>query len=239
MKTNLRKAVAMIELIFSIVVMGIVMMSAPMLISTASKSGYVGMQQEAINEATSQLNMILGYHWDENDTDEDFADALLVVSNLGDDELDQNDTTSRRQGTPKESSRSYTREDGETNLTASTIASFGEGVDNGGTETENDDMDDFDGTTITLNTIENSEVDYIDKVSIKTDVSYIADDADYATTNLHFTPDYVNLPADTTNIKHIQVTLKSISNVEELKKTIIFHAFSCNIGAYKLESKDF
>jgi len=225
MKTNLRKAVAMIELIFSIVVMGIVMMSAPMLISTASKSGYVGMQQEAINEATSQLNMILGYHWDENDADEDYSDPLLVVLS-GDNELDQNNTTKRREGTPIESWRAFVKEDGTSNLQASASNTFGEGVDNGGTETDNDDMDDFDGTTINLNNIESSKVDYIDNISITTNVAYIADDANYATTNLNFTPDYVNPPADTTNIKHIQVTLKSISNVEELKKTIIFHMLS-------------
>jgi hypothetical protein len=67
-KTTLRPAIAMVELIFAIVIMGIVLMSAPMLISTASKSGYVAIQQEAINEAASQVNMIMGYHWDENNT---------------------------------------------------------------------------------------------------------------------------------------------------------------------------
>ena len=69
-KKTLRPAIAMIELIFALVIMAIVLMSAPMLISTATKSGYVAIQQEAINAAASQVNMIMGYHWDENSADE-------------------------------------------------------------------------------------------------------------------------------------------------------------------------
>jgi len=75
-----RPAIAMIELIFAIVIMGIVMMSAPMIISTAAKSGYVTIQQEAINEAASQINMIMGYHWDESSSDETFLDPILSVT---------------------------------------------------------------------------------------------------------------------------------------------------------------
>ena len=66
----MRKAIAMIELIFAIVIMGIILMSAPMLISNASQSGYVAMQQEGINEAATQVNMIMGHYWDENNVDE-------------------------------------------------------------------------------------------------------------------------------------------------------------------------
>jgi len=43
-----RKAIAMIELIFAIVVMGIVMLSAPMLVNKATQSSYVALQQESI-----------------------------------------------------------------------------------------------------------------------------------------------------------------------------------------------
>ena len=77
----MRPAIAMIELIFAIVIMGIILMSAPMLISTATKSGYVAIQQEAINEAASQINMIMGYHWDEGSSNEFFIDPILTVSN--------------------------------------------------------------------------------------------------------------------------------------------------------------
>ena len=66
----LRPAIAMIELIFSIVIMGIVMMSAPMLISTASNSTSVVLQQEGINQAVSRITMMLSYPWDEANTND-------------------------------------------------------------------------------------------------------------------------------------------------------------------------
>jgi len=75
-----RKGIAMIELIFAIVVIGIVLMSVPNLVWTAGKSGYVGIQQEAINEAASHLNMIWSYPWDERDTDEKVRAPILHVS---------------------------------------------------------------------------------------------------------------------------------------------------------------
>ena len=238
MKTTLRKGVAMLELIFSIVVMGIVLMSAPMLMSTAAKSGYVGLQQEGINEASTMINMIMSYHWDENNTDPSYIDNLLIVTN-GEDELDQAGTTKRRIGTPKESSRAFAREDGTDDLTASPSTSFGEGKDNGTTETENDDIDDFDDTTVTL-TAAAAGVDYADTIQIATEINYIDDDTDYDTSNISFSPDFAGIAANlTSNIKHIQVTLTSTSGVEELDKTIVLHAFSSNIGAYNFEERDF
>jgi hypothetical protein len=235
----LRPAIAMIELIFAIVIMGIVLMSAPMLISTASKSGYIAIQQEAINEAATQLNMILGFHWDENAADETYLDPILVVDS-GDDELDENSTTGRRSGTPKESWRSYIREDGTRNISASAKSTFGFGSGKDGGESDKDDMDDFSETTTTLTLIGTStDVDYTDTVSIANRVSYIDDNATYQSSSITFIPNYASSPSGTTNIKHIQVTLTSTSGADELNKTIILHAFSCNIGGYKLESKEF
>ena len=115
---SLRPAIAMIELIFALLIMGIVMMSAPMLISTASKSSAVSTQQEAINEAAAQLNMILGFHWDEQDTDERYPDPLLIVDSTTSG-LGVSGTTARRIGTPSESFRAFVREDGAENLNAS------------------------------------------------------------------------------------------------------------------------
>ena len=54
-----RKAIAMIELIFAIVVIAIVLMSAPTLINQSIKSSFVGFQQESINTVATHLNLIL------------------------------------------------------------------------------------------------------------------------------------------------------------------------------------
>jgi len=79
-KIHLRPAIAMIELIFAIVIMGIVLSSAPMLISTASTSGYVALQQEAIAAGATKIGLILTHHWDEADTTPGYAPILSTAT---------------------------------------------------------------------------------------------------------------------------------------------------------------
>lgn len=233
-----RPAIAMIELIFAIVIMGIVMMSAPMLISTASKSGYVAIQQEAINEAATKVNMIMGYHWDENTTDEMFLDPILGVT-AGSSDLDADVNSSRRKGTPRKSYRSFVRSDGKDDLNASISTSFGNTADG---DTEEDDIDDFDGDS-TLVSIEYSASDYVENnttININTVISYSTDtpnEGDYNHPSIKYIP--FTASDGTTNIKSITATLTSSSSLDELNKTIVLRAFSCNIGGYKLEEKDF
>jgi hypothetical protein len=212
-----RPAVAMIELIFAIVVIGFVLISAPNLISTATKSGYVAIQQEAINEAASQVNMILGYHWDENSADERFIDPILKVTS-GNSDFNEVNTTNRRLGTPPESYRTFARADGAI-LNASSL-----GPDSG----DRDDIDDFSGNSYLLE-IEESDADYIEKDTIK-----ISTTIDYGQDTSPFTT-----ASGTTNIKTITTTVTSTSGLEELDKTITLKAFSCNIGGYSLEERDF
>ena len=238
LKTEImRPAVAMLELIFAIVIMGIILMSAPMLISTAAKSGYVAIQQEAINEAASQVNMIMGYQWDENDVQEEYIDPILQVSSDGHDDLDEEGSTGRRQGTPEESYRSFVRSDG-SKLSASLASSFGDSADG---DTENDDMDDFSGVT-KLTEIQSSDINYIETttIDINTSIAYNTDNpvsGGYNQSSIEFTPFSTN--GNPTNIKEITATLTSSSTAEELnQKKIILRGFSCNIGGYKLEEKD-
>ncbi len=240
-KTTLRPAIAMLELIFALVIMGIVLMSAPMLVSKAQKSGFVAIQQEAINEAASHLNMLLGYHWDENSADERYLDIILRVSNDGDTDLNEYNNTGRRIGTPEVSYRTFIRFDGkEFNATVPA----GLGNDSG----EKNDIDDFIGNS-SLTLVETSSSDYVEKkteIDINTSVTYIGDSPGGGTyqdpgpdNKLTFTnPFSSTAPGGSTNIKHIQVTLTS-SGISELDKKIVLHAFSCNIGGYKLEERDF
>jgi len=227
----MRPAIAMLELIFAIVIMGIILMSAPSLISTASKSGFVAIQQEAINEAASQVNMIMGYHWDENDADESYIDPLLQVSSTTAG-LVEAGTTGRRPGTPKESFRAFVRSDGQ-RLSASALGSDAD-------DTEEDDIDDFGGETELIE-IESAVADTVEKTTIKINktISYSADTANYNQSSITFDPSFTNA-GGTTNIKSIIVTLTSDSSAEELnQKEITLRAFSCNIGGYKLEEREF
>lgn len=240
MLTLRRPAIAMIELIFAIVIMGIVMMSAPMLISTASNSGYVAIQQEGINEAATQMSIMMDYPWDENNT-VDINSTVLNVSN-GIAALDGTlALPKRRVGTPSYSSRVYITTAGVPGgeFNASTI-----GFDIGEVGIADiDDIDDFNNTTVNLNQIVASAADYIEQganISITRTVTYMNDAAAYPTPAaggiLVYTPNFANA-APTTNIKRLQVTLTSIGGVAELSKTITLNAFSCNIGSYKLEER--
>ena len=241
----MQQGIAMIELIFAIVIMGIVLMSAPMLISTATKSGYIALQQEGINEAASQINMILGYTWDESNTDD--SHVITVLQTAGDPGLDENVTTGRRAGTPNISERTFI-DDNSTKWSASAI-----GADGG----DLDDMDDFNGTTVNLTEVQDADTgdaattaDYVEKkvdISISRTVGYISDGVGAGTylspgtgtdKKITFTPDFGSTPGGTTNIKRVSVMLTSNSSASELNtKSITLHAFSCNIGSYKLEER--
>jgi len=80
-----KQGIAMIELIFALVIMGIVLMSAPMLIQQSIKSGNVALQQEAIAAAAAHTSMILSLHWDESNTKYQggISPILLTEINLG------------------------------------------------------------------------------------------------------------------------------------------------------------
>ncbi|MBT8448052.1 MAG: type II secretion system protein, partial [Gammaproteobacteria bacterium] len=226
-KQMLRPAIAMIELIFALVIMGIVLLSAPQLISTATKSGYVAIQQEGINEAASQVNMAMGYHWDESTANESFLDPIVQVT-VGDADLDESNTsgvfTGHRLGTPQESYRSFIRSDGN-RVSASSIGTLDAGETGNHDE---DDIDDFNGNTSLVEIEDAGLVDYVEKdvtININTAVRYISDTANYNTATLAFSPDLntssgTTTAASATNIKRITATLTSSGPVE-LEKTII------------------
>ena len=229
-----RTAMAMIELIFAIVIMGIVMLSAPMLISTAASSTSVALQQEGIHEAAARVNMILTYAWDENDTNtticENTIPPVLRVTG-GDSELAPMGTTARRAGVDTNSS-SHTFKCGILELNATAIGSEGGDLD---------DMDDFTDTTLTPNTSGSGGEDYIEQntVQIATTVSYASDAASYqgsSTVSYSFAPSGGGA-GGSTNIKAITVVLTSTSTASELQKTITLNAFGCNIGGFEYESR--
>lgn len=224
-----RPAIAMIELIFAIVIMGIVMMSAPMLISTASSSAPVVLQQEGINQAVSRITMILTYPWDEGDTNDSCIPPVLRVTN-GDSELEPITNLSIqfsvRPGVPlATNSRKFNS--CETHLNASaTLGADGSDLD---------DIDDF-NNNIGLSEIQDAGGRYIGKgsVNINTSITYGSDSADYTTSTITFTPlDGIA----TSNIKNIDVTVSAFSSDADLNSSITMHAFSCNIGGIAYERR--
>ncbi|WP_455757719.1 prepilin-type N-terminal cleavage/methylation domain-containing protein [Sulfurimonas sp.] len=64
-----RYAFTMIELIFAIVIIGISVISLPMISQVTSQSVEGNLVQEAIFAASTELNQVVSYHWDENSTE--------------------------------------------------------------------------------------------------------------------------------------------------------------------------
>jgi len=228
--TTSRPAIAMVELIFSIAIMGIVLLSAPMLISMASKSTSVALQQEGINEAATRINMIMTYDWDENNINVPCGgDPSILHTQAGDTALAEVNGTQRRVGVPLNSnSHTFNCNGQEYNATA--IGREGDDID---------DLDDFNSVGLVEVLLGSGGEDYIenpdttgDTVQIATGITYLSDTADYDK-EFSYNFDYTNDSNNSTNIKGIKVTLTSSSGEKELEKTIIMHAFSCNIGSYR------
>jgi len=206
-----RKAIAMIELIFAIVIMGITLMSIPMVVNQASQSTNTTLQQEAIAAAASDMSLILSRAWDESNTDNSERATILTTTSGTFTQSDRNNTQSR----------TYTTSNGSI-LSASTIGNA-EGGDI-------DDVDDTDGMDIPL--VGMGGEDLIDKViSIHTTVSYLSD-----TSIATYSP---SAGSATSNIKGISILLTTTNPAAELDKNITLNAFSCNIGSYELERKVF
>ena len=246
-----RTGIAMIELIFALVIMGIVMMSAPMLISQSQKSTQVILQQEAIAAGASDLSMIMSRHWDEADTNTTLGAPIVTVSNSGGSPLLRaiSTTEPRRAGTPSISNRNFHDTLGnEQNATIST--NFGPEPDNDDVYNTYDDIDDFatisaDGTlTIQGASLRGDIVDTDDNtgsggMQFNTQITYVVDaNTTFDSSSITFNP-FDTPSTGTSNVKMIQITVTSGGNIEELEKTIIFKAFSSNIGEYKLEARSF
>ena len=245
--TTHRKAIAMIELIFSIVIMGIVLLSAPMLLSTATKSSMVAFQQESIAAAASKANSLMTYAWDEvNTKSQGLANQYAIIATA----------SPTVELTRAISLRTSMTRISDPSLSASAIINFGvnKDVDPTTLDTEliNDDVDDLNGQVRQLqlalngnNSLLSDTGDYMDKdVNITVSVNYGTDNpsSTYAActtaTGCAFSKpfDTTRDSTTTTNIKRLTTTLTS-NNVSD--KVIKLQSFMCNIGAGKILTEKF
>jgi len=239
-----KKAIAMIELIFALVIMGIALLSAPMLIQQSVRSGNVALQQEAIAAATSQTAIILSMHWDEANSNIPVGESPILASNRP--PFDFNETNIPR-GLVDVNGRNS--ENSGTILDPTLFINFGPDETNSSDTNETDytdfdDVDDYQNSHFGL-FIFNSEKtsadigDYVDvNISMTTTINYAEDRTDTGNTTLTGTTINLNNKINSTsigrtsNIKFIHVNLTSDSGIEELEKNITMEAFSCNIGTY-------
>jgi len=219
-----KKAVAMIELIFALVVMGIALMSAPMLIHQSIKSSNVALQQEAIVAAASQTAIILSTHWDEENSNVPAGESPILNANRAAFNFPPAGLTDVF---------GRTSDDGGNILEPS--AHIGADA-NELVYTDFDDVDDYDGSNfgLMLYNAENTTVnagEYADtNITIATTVAYTQEGA--VTTN--------TIGGVVSNIKLITVNLTSNQvDVPELAKDITMQAFSCNIGTYAIYGAEY
>lgn len=228
-KTKMRQAIAMIELIFAIVVIGITLLSAPQILNVSIQSSNVAMQQEAIAAAGTGIGLVLTRHWDERDSNSTTGYGILRVSTAGDDQL----SNGTRDVNISYTTRKYNANAGFTDATPP--ADFGTDI---GDNAILDDMDDFHNDTQELRlyagesaSLSQNEGEYLDtQMYMTTQIAYANDS----------TPTYTNSPVifnnpfqtstTSTNIKLITVRLQTNQAAAEHQKNISLSAFTCNIG---------
>ncbi|WP_041962550.1 type II secretion system protein [Sulfurospirillum cavolei] len=215
----MRSAMSLIELVFTIVIMGIAVMSLPLILTQVQRNDAFAMQQEAILAAKAKIGDILMYEWDERSFNSTAQRSyVLDTTNGGDAELRRVGITNMRLGHISAENR---RKFFDVNTTASAI-----GADAG----DLDDVDDFNGlppTTLVVTAGEDAgTLDYIFDLNLTTSINYAEDNATYSSNGTlnDFTFNPNNAPATPTNIKVISVTVSGGD------QNITLRAFTYNIG---------
>jgi len=243
MRQSFRSGIAMIELIFALVIIGIVLLSSPMLIQQSIKSSFVGIQQEAISAISTHTAILLSKHWDEADANNTTGVAPIISLNS---ELPN--SPFRLGGIVDINLSSRTSSIVDNNITASPLgADFNESD-----FTFYDDIDDYNNIDLNLTVFNNevtsaSEGEYIDQeIVINTKVTFANDRPNGLNTltapvinagNTIYTNS--NIFPYESNIKFIRVNLTTKNTTQELDKNITLNVFSCNLGTYTLGEAQF
>jgi len=221
----MRRGASMIELVIAIVVMGIAVMSLPLILTQSQNSNAMALQQEAILATKTKLGYLLSYEWDANS-----YDALASVSRVlnttasGSADNDFDTTTSRRIGHVIADNRRKLRDNYASPTPDDGNAAWGNAL--------LEDIDDFDDRNETT-TITSDTMDYIFNLQLSPTVNYISDNATYANQDITFTFNANTTFTNPTNIKMITVQSRDASN----NVNIVLRAFASNVGESSIAKK--
>lgn len=216
----MRSAMSMLELVFAIVIMGIAVMSLPLILTQVQTNNAFALQQEAILAAKTKIGDILTHEWDNNSYDTTAQRSFALDTTNGDVELGRVGTTNQRIG---HINADYRRKLYDATVVLNDRSASAIGADGG----DLDDIDDFSGQATTIAATETAgTLDYVfTTLTLTPTITYASDAATYRNSTLtDFTFNPANAATTPTNIKTVSVQVSGAS------QTITLRAFSCNVG---------
>jgi prepilin-type N-terminal cleavage/methylation domain-containing protein len=225
-----RRAFSFIELVVSIVVIGIVFMSVPLILTETGRSAEAAIQQEAVMAGVTQLVNVMSYQWDENQTDETLNGGYAKV-------LDTYNGATALQCIDINGSRwrigHFREPDRRRCYNAPRFASTLEA------DGDLDDVDDIilnNASLLTDANETNATEDYKKEYSVTLDVVYVSDDFNYTQqtlTGLIPITSVGTAASSSTNIKMVSTTITSPQG-----EKVVLRSFLTNIGEYKIYHKN-
>lgn len=224
----MRQGSSMLELVIAIVVMGIAVMSLPLILLQTKSNNEFALQQESILAARTKLGDILTYAWDEEATNQLEGAFVLDTNDTGSETELNKHTNSRRIG----HLLADKRRKGFDTFTQAT-AHNALGSDTGEvTLVAYDDIDDFHNSVQSLYNTGEAALNGLDykftDINLTTRVIYVDDSATYSNQIIN---DFIFTTANAnrrSNLKMIQI------DVVGAQTNFSLRAYSANIGESEL-----
>ncbi len=214
------KAFTLIEVLVSLIIIGIVATTLPLMLQTGVKTAKNSAMEEIFYQEFSLLQLINTMYFDENNTIGDNYYKDLNATG-GDSELyiEKNATLGKYVGEYNRVGKFELNNNILRSGTNATVSSIGP---DGEVSSEYDDVDDFNG-------YEDNVTTSFGVIPLRVSVKYISDEANYSSDNITFDINY-SKKANFTNIKLITVS----ANVNNIDINLSYP--SMNIGASKFLS---
>jgi prepilin-type N-terminal cleavage/methylation domain-containing protein len=226
------RAFTLIELILTIVIIGIVSISFPLIMMQSSSNLEVAAQQEAVLAAKTYMGTILSHPWDENSfTAAGDAMILETASAMHAQADSEFNRVSDALGNPTNRRPGNIDGYGRRRLVDSSVANRFPAVRGAGNWGKNGDLfdiDDFDNNLEKL-AINVADMDYMFNLDLTATIFYVSDSDVYAGDTIDFDLQIINVN-DITNIKMVAVNAVHANPPTD----ITLRAYSTNIGEFEL-----
>ncbi len=236
-----KRAFTLIELVVSIIVVGIALMSIPLFLSNSNKNDEFALEQESVLAARTKIQNIVSYRWDENSLDPTTGKIYVLDTHNSDSELQRFTCPPLPFGFfcwiwhfffPNGGLYGEVVGDNRRQMYNSPVYPNISEVNS----TNPNDIDDFNGEVITsLFNQESTGLDYLNSnFNMGVRVGFVNDLANYrGSKTISFNFPSVFKSSGDSNIKMIEV------NVTNVNTPFVLRYYSCNIGESEIRSKVF